>query len=290
MTATENKSDNKLGKILAFLLTLSLIANVYLYIKRTEVFPSKKELMIENKLLDQQLAQFKNELYKFKGINTDIDKVVNDAQSKIEAKENIIASLMRDKKWEAKKSQKLLFQIDSIKEQYLNVIDSLLVEREGRNVINSKLDNMEETLAGLNKKIGIASLLVGDNIKVSPLKFSMGGKLKSTAFAKKTDEIKICIDILENRITKAGSKNIYFVITTPDAKILVDEGGEAPTFQHPDFHKLAQCSKVESIDYKNQKINLCTTIKPGKIENTGLYILEVFCDETKLGMTTFSLK
>lgn len=290
MANREKNSESKLVKILIFFLTISLIANVYLFIKRTEVFPSKKELMLENKNLDDQLILYKNELYKFKGINTDIDRVINDAQVKIEAKENLIAGLMREKKWEAKKNQKLLFEIDSLKEQYLNVIDSLLVEREGRNVINSKIGTLEELMAGLNKKIGIASQLLGDNIKVSPLKTSLAGKMKSTAFAKKTDEIKICIDILENRIAKPGIKNIYFVITTPDAKILVDGAGEAPKFQHPDFKKPAECSKIEPIDYTNQKINLCTTIKPGKIENTGLYVLEVFSDETKLGMTTFSLK
>ena len=65
----------------------------------------------------------------------------------------------------------------------------------------------------LNKKVGLASFLIGDNLKVNPVKKIVKDKKQYTALAKKVQEFEVCIDVLENKIAKQGVRNVYFVLT-----------------------------------------------------------------------------
>ena len=86
----------------------------------------------------------------FKGISNRIDQVVKGANLKIENKEKQIAELRRERSLQEKKNimmvQELVHEVDSIKELYLNSIDSLLVERESRKAINSKIEILEDII------------------------------------------------------------------------------------------------------------------------------------------------
>ena len=107
---------------------------------------------------------------------------------------------------------------------------------------------------------------------------------------KKTNEIELCIDILENRISKPGKQQIYIVITSPNAEVLVDQGAGKLEFYNADYKTQARCSKIEEIDFQRKKIHLCSSITPERFSGSGLYIVEVFSDNHKLGMTSFTLR
>lgn len=277
-------------KVLSFLVTVSIALNIIFIVNRLEVFPSKKELLSSNELLNKNLALYKTEINKYKGINTKIDAVINDANGKIEAKEKEILSLKRLKRLQEKENELLNFQLDSLKEQYLFIIDSLLVEREKTKVINNRIESLEDIIRDLNKKVGIASFLSGDNLKVSPYKKTFTGKYNPSVLAKNIVEIDICIEVLENRIASKGLKNIFFVINSPDAEIILDKSEESPEFFHPDYKTQARYSKSESIKYANQKVNVCAKIVPAEQLVPGLYVVEVFSEENKLGTSTFTLR
>ena len=268
MEKSKSSGDSGLIRILTLILAVSIAANVILVLKRTDVFPAKKELISANETLTKQVQQYKTELNKFKGITGKIDAMLADANTKMEAKEKQIAELLKNKRYSEKelgeKNKKLMFELDSLQNNYINIVDSLLVEREKTKVINNKIESLEEVISELNKKVGIGSWLIGDNLKAVPQKVNNSGKKQATAIARKTNEIDVCLDILENRISKSGMKNIFFVVTSPDAEVIFDKNAESPKFNHPEYKKLAECSKIESIDYKNQKLNLCSTIQLGK--------------------------
>ena len=189
-----------------------------------------------------------------------------------------------------KEIQGLLLQLDSLQIQHLGMIDSLLVEREQRKVINQKIEGLEAVINDLNTKLGIAGMLLGDNLVVTPLKQNKKGKRQPTAMVQRAYEFELCFDILENRLSKPGLKQIYFVITSPNAEVLVDQGAGNPDFFHPEYKSQAHCSKIEEINFQNMKIHLCSTIRPEQVSSTGLYIVEIFSDNHKLGMTSFTLR
>ncbi len=290
MTKSDDPIERNWVKILTFVVIISLSANALLFINRTEVFPKKRALISQNKELDKKLTSYQNELNKYRGISLKIDEAVSSGNAKIQELEKQLTVWAKKNKLKDKENEKLMFQLDSVNEQYLEMIDSLLVERENNKLINTKIEDLEETIAELNKKVGLGSFLIGDNLKVNPVKKTFRDKKQYTALAKKVQEFEVCIDVMENKIAKAGVRKVYFVLTSPNAKVLVDGEGDAPTFQHVVYKTTAECSKIESINYKNQKVNLCTTIKVNTPIESGTYVLEVFLDENKLAMTTFSLK
>lgn len=130
MANTETKPDSRWMKALSILLSISLAFNLILYIKSAELFPAKKELIERNVELSKQMSDYRNEINNYKGISKKIDDVVEDAKKKLEIKEQEIVALKGEKRVEEKQNQVLLVQLDSLQDQYLGVIDSLLVERE----------------------------------------------------------------------------------------------------------------------------------------------------------------
>ncbi len=283
---TKKKLNDKLVIVLTAILTISLAFNLILAVSKS----GKGVLINENTKLNQQIAQYKDELNKYQGISQSIDQAIKDAKLSIEAKEKQIASLIQGKRRSEKENKVLIQQVDSIKEQYLVVIDSLLVEREKNKVINNRIASLEEIVNDLNTRIGVAGWLIADNFRVTPVKKAANNKKNPTALVKKVNEFEICFDILENKTSKPGSRNIYIVITSPDARVIYDSHAETKTFHHPEYDKLAECSLTEVIEYKNQKLSHCISLIPGSTLSTGLYVAELFTEENKLGMTTFSLK
>ncbi len=290
MSNNANKPDSAIVKLLTALLALSLGLNGILILKRYDFFPARKVLVEQNKKLDEQIIHYRNEINKYQGISKKIDEVIHDANKKIEAKEKQILALYKDKKMKQRENNRLVEQVDSLQEEYMNVIDSLLVIREHNTLNNNKIQSLEQVISNLNQKLGVAERLVGDNFVVSPLKVNNSGKIQQTAIAKKVQEIDVCFDIVENRISQPGLKTFYVVITSPEAKTLVDIREEEPTFNNPEFKTEAVYTKMEKVNYTNEKVNICANIKLENEIQSGLYVAEIFTEDSKLGITTFSLK
>lgn len=282
-------NESRITKILTFVVMISLGANVILFLNRGNTFPTKKELIVENAEHYKNVIKYSNELNKYKGISAKINKAVEKAKAQILLKEKQIEKLRNESKLKDKVNKSLMSELELLNETHLNIIDSLLIEQENTKLINTKISDLEESIAELNKKIGLGSLLITDNISIKALKQTANSK-KTTAIAKRAKEFEICFDILENKLSKSGNRNIYIVITSPDAKVISNTNAEPLIFKHADYNTTAECSKIENIEYKNQKTHICTTVTPKTVLKSGLYLLEIFSDENKLGTTTVSLK
>lgn len=271
------------------LLIFSIVINVFLLRKNSDKNIEQILLQQKNEQIVQKLQTAKNEINKFRGMSTKLDEVVKDATQKLEEKERKIRILLNDKELKKSENQKLLHEIDSIKERYFDIIDSLLLTKELNKSLNNTIDLMVDKISELNTKLGYASRLNGDNFTVRSLKKGFANKETQTAIAKRTIKIKICFDLLDNKVTEPGMKDIYFRILTPDA-IVLSESDDTLTFMHPELKQMVAYTKVEVVNYKNQKITVCSNWSDTEQYKPGLYIVEVFTKDNKLGMTTFTLK
>lgn len=290
MANTETKPDSRWWKALSIILSVSLAFNLILYMKRNEFFPAKKELVERNEKLSSQVSSYKSEINNYKGISKKIDAIVEDANRKLALKEQEILAIKSEKKVKEMEIRELMLDLDSLQRQHMGLIDSLLVEREQRKVINQRIEGLEAVINDLNTKLGIAEMLVGDNLVATPLKKNKKGKRQATAMLKRSNEFEVCFDILKNSMSEPGLQQIYIVITSPNAEVLFDQDFGKAVFSHPDYKTQAQCSKIEEINFQNKKIHLCSTISPVKVSSTGLYLVEIFSVNRKLGMTSFTLR
>jgi hypothetical protein len=286
----EKKIKEILLRTLSIIVVISVALNIILFLKRTETFPGKKKVIAENVELNNKLRKATNEINQFKGISDKIDQVVQNAERQIREKEIEITRLQRGRRLQVKENERLSSEIDSLSELYLASIDSLLVERERTKVLNASLENMNDVIQGLRNQMGVARELISDNLKVEGIKVNNQGKKQSTALAKKTDQLSVCFDLLPNKVATAGKKELYIVITSPDGDIIKDTGLKQEVFWHPEYKKEALLSKSEIIDYQNQKLGFCSTVRFDGTLKPGLYVVELFSKENKLGMSTFSLR
>lgn len=288
------KEREKLSKtfyiwFLVVLFTISLVANVYLMQSENKVNLESQFVKQKNEQIVKTLERAKNELKKYKGVSVKMDEVVKEATLKLEEKERKIRKLLGEKQLKETENKKLLHEIDSIREKYFDSIDSLLVAHQLNKSLNNTINLMSDRIDELSTKLGFASRLNVEGLTVKPLKKSFANKETQTALAKRTLKIKICFDVMDNKVTDPGLKDFYIRILTPNAEVLTDSD-EPLTFTHPELKQKVVYSMRETINYKNQKANIC--VKWTETENyiPGLYIVEVFTKDNKLGTTTFTLK
>ena len=285
MNTTKKIKQNLVIKV------LGIIASVLIITIIVQQFSNKK-----NKLLILQNEQFKNEIKearieinKYKGISEKLDLVVKEANIKIMDKESKITKLLSENINIQKENKELSNEIREIKEDYLEVIDSLLVERGINSFLNSTIEDMENEIISLSKKVGIAEQFMTENISAIPIKVSNFGRRQQTAMAKKTNSIKVCFDILENRVIQSGLYDTYLRIIAPEGKVL-KHNDSTNTFFHPVFEINAECTATDILNYKNERVNICITWRPDYSLKPGLYLVELFTEKQKLGTTTFTLK
>ncbi len=218
-----------------------------------------------------------------------MDEVVKDATQKLEEKEQKIRTLLSEKQLKEDENQKLLDEVAAIREKYFDSIDSLLLAKQINKSLNNTISGMSNIIDELSIKLGYASRLNVESLTVKPLKKSFANKEMQTALAKRTLKLKICFDVMDNKVADPGMKDFYIRILTPNAEVLSDSD-EPLTFMHPELKQKVVYSKAETINYKNQKTNICFKWVGTEKYKPGLYIVEVFTKENKLGMTTFTLK
>lgn len=273
---------------LSIVLIASLAINLFLIRENNAKIVDQQKLLNKNEQIAQNLKTAKSEIKRFKGISVKLDEVVKDATKKLEEKEQRIRVLLGEKKLKESENLRLINEIDSIKEKYLDVIDSLLIVREKNKSLNNTINLMSDQIDDLSTKLGYATRLDLENLTVKPLR-SFANIEMQTGIAKRTLKVKICFDVMANKATDPGMKDFYIRILTPEAEVLTD--AEAPlTFMHPELEQKVVYSMAETINYKNQKTNICVEWQGTEQYKPGLYIVEIFTKDNKLGTTTFSLR
>jgi len=291
MKALKQPDRGKTVLILVILvLALSLTFNLTQFINKKNIKVSHLELKEKNVRTLQELENARYDINKYKGISNKLDKVIMDANQKIKKKGKQIWLLASENKIKEVENTKLLMEIDSIKEAYLRVIDSLLVERNSNQELNAKIDALEELVTDLNKRVGLAGRLSIENFTIMPQKTGLSGKKHTTALAKKTTDIKVCTDILANKAAKSGLTTIYVRIMTPNAEVLTDFNAGSGNFMHPEYKMEVPYTISEGVNYNNEETNVCITWSNTDTYIPGLYIAELFTENYKIGFTTFSLK
>ncbi len=284
---------NLLLSLLAIVLSISLALNFIQFHKRNKATPLKKELIKSNlntRKLTTELQNARLEINKYKGISVKLDGVIKEANLKIDQQEKKILTMAGNRKLVEAENMKLTAEIDTLRELYLEVIDSLLIARKINSTLNNNIALMQDRIGELNTRLGNLKRLNTDNITVITLKKDMIGRSNTTALARRTAQVRICFDILPNPVAYSGLETFYIRILNPIGDVLTDSPGVSGSFIHPEFKVEVPYTLSEGFNYKNEKMNVCFNWKESESYMQGLYIVELYTKDYKIGMTTFTLK
>ena len=135
------------------LLILSAVLNIYQWRNHTTAisnFESKVDTLVVEKVnVEQELSETKSELEKYRGISSNLDSLLNEAQAKIDEQAKKIRSLgasEKDMKTLNAKLKQQLADLQVLRDEYLTRIDSLLMA-------NKQLVTEKEELTSTNQNL-----------------------------------------------------------------------------------------------------------------------------------------
>jgi hypothetical protein len=174
---------------------------------------------------------------------------------------------------------------------YITTIDSVNQLNKALTVENSEMKDrveevqdrnslLEERQENMSEIIEVGRVLQCVEIEAMGVRILSSGRQRETSRADRTDMIKVCFALLENRISEPGSKLLHLRITGPNEQVLLsgDEDGY---------------SASRTIDYANERLDACvfyTNEGEGSGLEPGTYLVEILEGEIVIGSVTTDMR
>ena len=297
----ENNQDQKKGKgtLWIVLFLISAVLNIYQWRNHSttiNAFEQKVDtLVIERVNVEKELSETKAELNKYQGISANLDTLLNEANGKIEVMEAKIKSITRSQKNALAMNAELKKQLEdlqSLRDEYLNRIDSLLTANKQLTEEKMQLTSTVENLSkNLESTVNTASVLKAEYFKTQSFKRKGSGKFVETSMAKRTHKLQICFDVLDNKIAKQGDRTVYLKITEPGGKVIGNRTEGSNTFKNANGEEVLYTAS-QSLSYTGAKQNICIPYEEqkDKMFPAGTYLIEAYIDGNLAGASSYVLK
>ena len=177
--------------------------------------------------------------------------------------------------------------IDSLNTLNINLSNDLTEKTQKLSNVSKQNKKIIKQNEALQKQVAIGAVLQINNVLSSGIRIRSSGAQSETTRASKTNMIKTCFSIIENKLAQAGDKEIYIRILDSEGNLL-----NAPTpltIINQQKEELKMSSK-RTINYQNQNTDLCIFYE---IENSippGNYSVEVYAEGFLIGETSIALR
>jgi hypothetical protein len=223
---------------------------------------------------------------------SDLSSQLLEKDSTIMAYANDIKKLLRTK-GQLQQARQKIRRLKDISMKYVSAIDSLYTlnqslqnendsVRKVNRLISTRNRTLEKNNQLLSERVYTASMLRIENIEVEGVYYRSSGREVVTTRASKIQNFSICYDIIENKVTDPGLKNMYVRIIDPNNRVL----NVANKIQELNITKdsIVQYTVEYSFDYSNKKISECQLWTRGNVLQSGLYSFEFIVDGQVIGL------
>jgi myosin heavy subunit len=289
---TQQQGKNN-SKIWIILFAVSAVLNLWQWRHATTSINTLESrvdtLIVEQVNIEKELSDTKSELEKYRGISANLDSLLNEAQAKIEEQEKKIKSVSGQasnyKELNAKLKQQLA-DLQALRDEYLGRIDSLLMANKQLQTEKEQLTtNLESVSKNLETTVATASVLKAEYVTATVSQRRSNGKYKETMLAKRAHKMDVCFDVMDNKIAKAGLRNVYLKITEPGGKPLGNRSTGSGSFTTAGGEEVMYAATT-TVDYKGTKISkVCLSYeeKDDKMFAAGTYLVEIYIDNQLAG-------
>ena len=158
------------------------------------------------------------------------------------------------------------------------------------NKTETRVVELQSTNAQLSRKVTQASLLVPANVEVSGSFDKSSGKEAATLRANKSEQLRVCFDIPENKIADAGEKTFVIRIISPQGTVLAIQDQGSGVFTDANSGEQKQFTTTATVDYSQQPKSVCAHWKQSTPFAEGSYLAEIYQDGFIVGKQNFELK
>ena len=177
--------------------------------------------------------------------------------------------------------------IDSLNTLNINLSNTLTEKTNKLNTVSSENQKYKKQNKDLQSKVALGAVLQAGNVTVSAIRIRNSGTQSETTRAAKTNTIKACFTLLENKLSKAGDKNIYIKVVDPNQKTLLSKN--PINIMNSDGENLELSSK-RIVNYQNENMDLCIFHEIEKVLQPGNYKVEIYNDGYFIGESSFALR
>jgi|APDOM4702015159_1054818.scaffolds.fasta_scaffold28240_2 hypothetical protein len=297
--------DQKPVNTLAYKITIGALIAV-IAVLAWLLINQKKEVITVTKNSDMQQTDLQGQLDSLLAEHERVKVTYGELSNSLSERDSIINVKAREikqllgSKAELAVVKRKLAQLQEITQIYEHKIDSLFtVNRELKaenkqikidyNLEQQKTSDLAKDKEALNEKITGAAVLKA--YKISAVAFKSRGvdKEKETDKSARTDKIKVCFTVSENKLVGSGYKRFFVRIAKPDNAILTR--GPAYTFQF--LGQTLQFSAMETLNYEGDAADVCTYFElPANSPELpkGRYYVNIFTEDREIGQTSFELR
>lgn len=296
------KRTNKV--LIGIIVLLSLILGVTLW----QFFDLRKDLSergTEIELLNDERGELEEELTdmlnELDSMETDNDSMKVELSNRKAEIEDLLAKV-KDKDFAIYKLKKETTTLRTIMRGYVVTIDSLNTLNVGLRKENEEVrttlsqerrrsKELVKTNENLSSKVELASRLDVSDVLVYGVRVKRDMTGKETDRARKTDKIRVCFTLDENKVAKVEKKKLYLQIIAPDGQLLLSEDGEQGRFDFNGRKSYYSDKLVVSYDQSAQEVCLDWE-KPDAsyIMLAGTYNIALFAEDYEMASTTHVLK
>ncbi len=282
--------------IIGILLLVTAVLGYKLFTSTETV--GQQEIVIEEGELDRERLELDLErmLISYDTLKTTNSQLTAEMAAQKAEIEGLLKKV-KDKDWSIHKLKKEASTLRDIMKGYVVTIDSLntlnqqLLAENGE--LSTRIQSVEAQKADLeNRQATMENIIEEGQILKANLITSQGIRLRSsgkqvdTQRASKTEMIKTCFTLYENRIAKPGNKELYVRIIGPDGQVLAADDKVTMEFAG----EMTHYSVSRTIDYNNAEMDVCVFYNVSNELKEGDYKVFIYEGSVAIGQTDLSLK
>jgi DNA repair exonuclease SbcCD ATPase subunit len=262
-----------------------------------------------NKMLEGYVGNMSNDLKTdFQNMLKTYDALIEKDKSKadsLNAQKEKIQSLIDELDSNKKMSAQQLYKMKKENETLRNIMKGYVRQIDSLNTLNLKLtSDLDKTSAELSstkterdqykqeaeenaEQVRKGSKLQAYNFSSGALKMRLNNTTEETNRARNAVQFKSSFTISENPIAKAGNKNVYLQVVSPDGKTMQARSSNVIQTDQGSI----PYSDAKEINYNNQRIDVTIYYDlKGETAVKGNYKVKIYCDGTLIGTDSFTLK
>lgn len=259
----------------------------------------------EVEVLNDERAELENELeemlHGFDSLETDNDSMKVELSNRRQEVEKLLDKV-KDKDYAIYKLRKETKTLRTIMKGYVVTIDSLNTLNVGLRKENeevrqtlsqerTKAKQLMQTNENLSSKVELASRLSIKDASVFGVKVKRDMTGKEVDRARRTDKLRICFTLDENKVAPKEKKTLYLRIIAPDGSILTP--GEGDEYRFEFNGKKGFYSDKKEIDFDGSAKDYCMDwAKPNEDYEvlSGVYKLFLYAEDYEMASFSYELR
>lgn len=252
-----------------------------------------KDLNLEKDQLTSSMYELREDYGVLTTNNDSLNAELNREREKVEQLIERVQKTEATNRVRIREYEKELGTLRSIMRSYIQQIDSLntlnitlrkdaVLARDEAKQTMRKYQDLQSTTDEYARKVEVGSVLKGRGFLMTAINASD----RDTDRSSRTAKLKTCMNLIENSIAVKGPRRIYIRVKGPDGILMTNSQQQIFTSAGEQMIY----SAVREVDYQGSELEVCIFFASNQPYVKGVYSVDIFTEESKLGSTDLLLR